>query len=171
MGLRYAFLCGVLISVFCLSLPVGAISKAQEAAIRDNCESIRDDLKNVQKSDARARVYLGGRFESILNEYVVPLNMRLVENNLSTTGLIESQNTIASGKLKFANEYVEYQQRLEELVAMDCKSNPGEFYDKLTSMRRKRKRVEQDVQELRTAIGEYAKRVTKLKGDLNVEAK
>ena len=164
-------ICFVGMLFFGLTLPVGAISKAQEAAIRDNCELIRDNLKNVQRSDARARVYLGGRFETILNKYVVPLNMRLVENNMSTTGLIESQNTIANGKLKFANEYVEYQQRLEELVAMDCKDNPVEFYDKLTSMRRRRKRVEQDVRDLRAAIDEYVKRVTKLEGDFNAETK
>ena len=33
----------------CLVLPVGAISDEQKAAIKNHCETIRDDLKKVQR--------------------------------------------------------------------------------------------------------------------------
>ena len=159
-----------LIVVGCLALPAGAISEEQKAGIVDHCETIRESLKIVQRSDARARVYLGGKYEMILNKYVTPLNVRLVENNLSTTSLIESQNTLASGKAKFANDYVEYQQKLEELVAMDCKNNPAEFYEKLEGVRQKRKKVEQDVQKMKSALTEYVDLVGKLKEKLNAKS-
>lgn len=147
-----------------------AFSKTQEAAIVDHCEAIKDDLRKVQKSDARARVYLGGKYETILNKFVMPLNVRLVENNLSKTGLIESQNTIANMKAKFSEDYVDYQQRLEELVMMDCKSEPEEFYNKLGRVRQKRKAVEQDMQKIASALEKYVALVKELKGSLKTNA-
>ena len=148
-----------------------AIGEAQEMAIRDHCTAIKDDLKKVQKSDARTRVYLGGKYETILNKYVVPLNLRMVENNLPTTGLIESQNKIASAKTKFTDDYVSYQQKLEELVSMDCKAEPKEFYEKLEKVRQKRKTVEQDVEKLNGMLAEYMNQVSELKERLSKNAK
>ena len=150
---------------------VSALSKTQEAGISDHCETIREDLKTVQKSDARARVYLGGRYETILNKYVTPLNVRLVENSMSTAKLIESQNTLTSSKSKFTNDYVEYQQKLEELVAVDCKKEPASFYEKLKVVREERKKVEKDVQKMRSALTEYTELVVKLKEGLNAKSK
>lgn len=170
-------LVGVVLPARALDLQEGeeaakvTLSKTQEAAIVDHCATIKESLKTVQKSDARARVYLGGRYETILNKYITPLNVRLVENSLSTTSLIESQNTLASSKAKFANDYVDYQQKLEELVAVDCKNNPTEFYEKLDGVRQKRKKVEQDVQKMRRVLAEYVDSVGKVKEKLNAKTK
>ena len=155
----------------CVAAPVFAVSKAQEAVIVDHCDTIKESLKTIQKSDARARVYLGGKYETILNKYVTPLNVSLVENSMSTPSFIESQNTLSDGKVKFSNDYVNYQQRLEELIAVDCKNNPGEFYDKLETTRQKRKKVEQDVQKIRESLVKYLELVKQLKDGLNVETK
>ena len=140
-----------------------AISEKQEAAIVDRCEEIREDLKTVQKDDARARVHLGGRYETILTKFIVPLNVRLVENSLSNAELVENQNQFAETKTIFANDYVGYQQDLEELVAMDCKKEPGAFYEKLVKVRQKRKTVEQDTLKLRSLISKQVKLVTSVR--------
>ncbi len=164
----------IILLVICLvgvALPVSGLSKTQEAAIVDHCVAIKENLRIVQRNDARARVYLGGKYETILNKYVTPLNVRLVENNLSAVNLIESQNGLASSKAKFADDYVEYQQRLEELVAMDCKDNPSEFYGKLESVRQKRKKVEQDVQKMRSGLNDYLNMVGKVKETINAKTK
>ena len=164
-------------TIFCCICLVGmapmvmGISKTQEAATADHCSTIRESLKTIQKNDARARVYLGGRFETIINKYVTPLNVKLVENSLSTASLIESQNTLSSNKVKFANDYVEYQQKLEELVAMDCKNNPVEFYSQLEVVRQERKKVKQDVDKMKAALVEYMDLVGKLKEKLNAKTK
>ena len=146
-------------------------SKAQETAISDHCVAIKESLRVVQRNDARARVYLGGKYETVLNKYVTPLNVRLVENNLSAVNLIESQNGLASNKSKFADDYVEYQQKLEELVAMDCKNSPSEFYKKLENVRQKRKKVEQDVQKIKNVLNDYLDMVEKMKETINAKAK
>ena len=162
--------CGMrfVIILFCIimslvTVPVGAISKEQEAAIVDHCTAIKDDLREVQRADARARVYIGGKYETILGKYVVPLNLYLVEKNLSRADLIESQNSISETRTAFSNDYVDYQQGLEQLVAMDCKTEPERFYDKLVRVRQKRKKVEQDMTKMGESLAKYKERVLKLK--------
>lgn len=149
-----------------ISVPVGAVTENQEDAIKNHCEAIREDLKKVQKADARTRVYLGALYETILTDFVVPLNVRLVENNLSGAEFIENQNNVADTKTLFANDFISYQQNLEELVLMDCKKEPEGFYNKLEMVRKKRKIVEQDVLKMRNLISEHVELATQLKGKL-----
>ena len=149
-----------------LVLPVGAISDEQKAAIKNHCETIRDDLKKVQRTDSRIRVYLGGYYEGIMTKFITPLNVKLVEANLSNANFVENQNRFANEKVSFANDFVEYQKGLEELIAVDCKAEPDRFYEKLTSVRKKRKAVEQEVAKLRELIGENVKLVNGLKEKL-----
>lgn len=146
------------------SLPCLAISEEQEAVIKDHCSEVKEQLKTVQKNDARARVNLGSRYETILSKFIVPLNVRLVENNLPSAELVENQNKFTDAKTLFNSDYISYQQSLEELVAMDCKSEPGNFYDKLVRVRQKRKAVRQDVLNLRSLISQHVKLVTELGG-------
>ena len=148
------------------SMPVLAVSEAQKNAIKDHCDSIRESLKDVQKADARARVYLGAFYEEILTDYITPLNVRLVENNLSTPDLVENQNKIADTRTLFINDYVSYQQELEELVTMDCWKAPESFYNELIKVRQKRKIVEQDTLQMRTLISDHVKLANQIKGKL-----
>lgn len=152
--------------LFCPVLPVSALAKNQEVYISDHCTEIKDDLKNVQKNDARIRVFLGGKYEAILTHFIVPLNMRLVENNLSNAGLVENQNSFAEAKALFSNDYISYQQDLENLVAMDCKKEPSSFYEQLVKVRKKRKIIEQDVLKIRNLLSTHMNLVTELMGKI-----
>ena len=155
--------CAMVMSL-CLVGAVGATTKKQDAAIVDHCDTIRESLKKVQKDDARIRVFLGGRYETILTKFIVPLNMRLVENSLSNADLVENQNEFAEAKTVFMNDYIGYQQELESLVGMDCKSEPGKFYEQLTKVRQKRKTIRQDTMRIRSLISTHIKLVSQLKG-------
>ncbi len=157
----------IILMLICQGVPaVGAVTEGQSAAIVDHCDIIREDLKKVQKEDARVRVYLGGYYEMILTKFITPLNVRLVENNLSSAELVENQNDFAAAKTLFANDFVAYQQSLEELVGMDCKKEPENFYDKLAVVRQKRKVMTQDVLKIRSLISGHIKLVEGLKGKL-----
>ena len=93
-------------------------------------------------------------------------NIRLVENNLSTASLIENQNNIAEAKSIFASDFVKYQQTLEELVAINCKTEPETFYEKLDMVRQKRKTMKQDVLKMRELISEHIRLVNGVMGKL-----
>lgn len=142
------------------------VTSEQSAAVVSHCDTIREDLKRIQKEDARVRVYMGGYYEAILTKFITPLNVRLVENNLSSAGLVENQNSFVDTRALFVSDFVSYQQGLEELVGMDCKEKPGEFYKELQIVRQKRKIVSQDVLKMRSLISEHIKLVNNLKGRL-----
>lgn len=149
-----------------VALPVGAISEGQESAIKNHCDTIRDSLRKVQRDDSRTRVYLGGYYENILTGYMMPLNVKLVENNMSSVSLVENQNNFATTKGDFVANFVNYQKGLEELIAMDCKNEPDKFYEKLTSVRKKRKVVEQNVKKMKELMTEQVKLVEELRKEV-----
>lgn len=150
----------------CLALPVLAITDEQKNSIVDNCVRISDNLKNIQKSDAKARIFLGSHYETVLSKYVMPLNIKMVEKNKSDTGLIGNQNEIAEARVSFSNHFVDYQKGLEELVAMNCKVEPEKYYEKLVSVRDKRKTVASDVQKIDKLMKKNLDLAKKLKESL-----
>ena len=167
--MRRMWLIGVAVLVLCGALVgsasrAGAITDGQKTAIVDNCEAIRDNLKTVQRNDARARVYLGGYYETILTKYIMTLNVRLVENNLSGAAWVENQNKFAEARGKFVEDFISYQKDLEELVGMDCKKEPVKFYDELEKVRRKRATVAADTERIEKLANEQVKLVEALRG-------
>lgn len=154
------------VAMNCLVLPASAITDEQKNSIVDNCVRISDNLKNIQKSDAKARIFLGSHYETVLSKYVMPLNIKMVEKNKSDTGLIGNQNEIAEARVSFSNHFVDYQKGLEELVAMNCKVEPEKYYEKLVSVRDKRKTVASDVQKIDKLMKKNLDLVKKLKENL-----
>lgn len=156
----------LILQVFGGFTSVMAISEAQKNAIFDHCEAISDNLKDVQRADSRTRVYLGRYYETILTKFIMPLNLRLVENNLPGTGLINNQNDFNKTRADFVSNYIEYQKSLEELVAFDCKADPEGFYEKLVEVRKKRAVVAGETTQLRKLAGEQINLVKALEAKL-----
>ena len=142
------------------------LSDEQEEAIVTHCDTIKENLKNLQHRDSRARVYLGRHYEIILNKFITPLNVRMVENNLIDDDLINSQTIFSKTRTNFIIDYIEYQKVLENLVSMDCKNEPAKFYGKLEEARLKRSVVSKDVVKLRTLAGEQIELVNALEETL-----
>lgn len=139
------------------------ITDEQRGIIIDHCDAMKDNLKALQKVDSRTRVYLGRYYETILTNFITPLNLRLVENNISAPKLLENQTNFASRRGKFVNDFIVYQQALEELVHVNCKSEPDKFYEKMLVARDKRKVVNKDVTKLKEMTDEQVKLVEELK--------
>lgn len=142
------------------------ITDEQRTIIVDHCDAIKDNLKLLQRTDSRTRVYLGRYYETILTNFITPLNLRLVENNISNAKLLDNQTNFATRRTSFVNDYIAYQQALEELVSVDCKSEPVKFYEKLIVVREKRSSVNKDVSKLRSLTDEQVKLVEELKNGL-----
>ena len=156
----------IILMLICPVVVVNAESKTGVAMAPSSCETIRSSLKMLQKTDARARVYLGSYYETILTKFITPLNVRLVENNLSNADFVENQNSFVETRRVFSNDFISYQKGLEELVGMNCKDEPDLFYNKLVVVRQKRKIMEQDVLKMREIIAQHVKLVNALKGKL-----
>ncbi len=151
---RMRFLMIVIVSFvwFGFARPVLAISESQKTAIVENCEVIRENLKTVQHQDSRTRVYLGRYYETILSKYITPLNVRLVENTMINSDLMDNQDSFSRTRNSFIIDFIEYQKGLEDLVATDCRVEPEIFYNKLVKVRERRKVVESDTVVLKELI-------------------
>ena len=139
-----------------------SISDEQKNTIKDHCDTIKETLKSVQRTDARARMYLGRYFETVLSNFMIPLNVRLIENSIANNKLTDNQTNFAARRDRFNNDFISYQQALEELVNIDCKAEPQRFYDKLVVARDKRKIVNRDVTKLKELTNEQVKQVEAL---------
>ncbi len=167
----FACICQVLMGVWTVNMAVaeevsGDVSEAKLVLIKERCDAIKEILKDVQKSDSRARVYLGAHYETILTKYMTALNVRLVENNISSVGLIENQQNYAKAKTAFNEDFIKYQKDLEELILADCKSEPKVFYEELVGVRKKREVMVKDVTKLADLLAEHRKLVKELEGKL-----
>jgi len=136
--------------IMAFPISVSAISESQERTIAERCDKIKENLRTVQHSDSRTRVYLGRYYETILSKFITPLNVRLVENNMVDNKLIDNQESFTKSRNSFIADFIEYQKGLEDLIATDCKTEPVKFYDKLTKVRSKRKIVADDTEKMKS---------------------
>lgn len=142
----------LLAMISCLALlPTfsSAIAVSQSDAISDNCDTLRETLKSIQHEDSRARVYLGGHFETIFGSFVKPFNHRLIENNLINSDFVSSQTDYAEAKATFSDDFIKYQKSLENLLLIDCKAHPDDFYNGLITVRANRATVKSDTDKLK----------------------
>ena len=129
-----------------ISATASALSEAQQGVISQNCATIKQSLEQLQRSDSRTRTYLGTTYETLANKFIVPLNLRLVKNNLPTFSDIQAEFT--SDQTRFKDAYTDYMKSLGELIATDCQNKPDEFYDKLGVTRKKREILQKTTKSL-----------------------
>ena len=138
------------------------LSEEKRGLISQNCGTIRQSLKNLQRSDSRARTYFGAIYETVSSEYLTPLNIRLVKDDMSSVSLINAQSKLADLRTKFSDNFINYSKSLEELIAHDCRLDPDGFYDKLVSTRKKREKVAEDMNSINELLISSYKSAEKL---------
>ena len=156
-------LMGCILGCGLVTANVREVERSDFSDVSKNCDSVKEILRNVQREDSRMRVYLGSYYEKVITKYVTRLNLRLVENNLSQSGLIESQSKMVEARANFIQDFINYQKELEELVAMDCKAEPEKFYKELLFVREQRAKVAADTAKLKKLITEHRDGVQKLR--------
>ena len=150
-----------------IAAPVRAIdielSDKQSANISNSCSTIHQNLKNLQRSDARARTYFGSIYETISSKYLKPLNLRIVNNDMSNATLLKLQLDFAEARIKFSEDYIKYSKALEELISINCRIEPKTFYQKLVDTRNRRAAVAKDIRSISGLLTSIVKNTEKLK--------
>ncbi len=159
---------GVFLSIF-LTHPVSALSENQSGAIVQNCASIKQSLRSLQRTDARSRSYLGTAYETILSDFIAPLNLILTSSNQPNINLTTIHSNIVDTRKSFISEYTAYSQALEGLISTDCFNHPEDFYNKLQDAKRKRANVSATTTTLRNLFSEYLTGVRKLKSSIGAK--
>ena len=142
------------------------ITKEQAGAISQSCDSIKQSLKTLQKTDSKTRAFLGSTYENLISNFISPLNLRLTKNNLPSATLSDLHSSIGEQRQQFVQDFTSYSRDLETLIAMDCKNNPEEFYTQLEKTRKSRAALEQTIDALRMLFTKHVNGVNSLKGNL-----
>ena len=124
--------------VFAEDLPLEDLSPEKTGLISTNCASIKFYLKELQKADSKARVTLGAKYESILNNFMTPFGVRLLKNNIDLGNLSSLQASFSTNKSELSEHFKDYSRSFEHLLTKDCTSDPSGFYDELQTVRSKR---------------------------------
>ena len=167
-GMRKSFLVLALLATSVASVsPVFAtsLSEEQRGAISQNCNSIKTSLSSLQKSDSKVRVLLGTSYQTILSNFLTPLNIRLVKNNATDATLSSIQTNLASERNTFQEQFIRYSKSLENLIAIDCKNNPDEFYKNLDETRTLRSALNKTAVRIHKLIDKHLSIVRELKGE------
>lgn len=143
------------------------LNDTERGNISMNCASIQTSLKNVQRNDSKTRVILGTNYQTLLSNYISPLNVRLIKNNLPDSTLISIQSETITSRNSFTNLFVTYSQRLESLISIDCKNQPDTFYSELENVRFLRSQLEESVNKVNTALSNHLKTVNQLREKLS----
>lgn len=144
--------------------PVAALSKEEANAITSNCSTIKQSLSQLQKADSKTRTYLGTTYETIAGKFITPLNLRLVRNNRPT--LSDIQSDFSKAQIEFRDSYTAYMREMENLIALNCQTEPEKFYKQLVTVRERRAKVRLAVEELKKLTAEQSQAVLELQKEL-----
>lgn len=147
-----------------IATPAEGISALQRRTISQDCGTIRQTLGQIQRADSRMRTYLGTTYETMANRFILPLNLRLVKNNLPTLSKI--QTDFIQAQANFRAAYTDYMRELEGLIASDCTNSPDEFYAQLEVVRGRRENLRSVTDYLAWLAGEQYNAVAELKKGL-----
>ncbi len=133
------FLAGIFALTASIS-PASALSALQQGAISQHCGTITQSLSTLRRADSQTRIYLGSYYESLLKKFIIPLNIRLTKTNPDTY-LMDLQNRFTDTRNNFSQQFIKYSQKLDELIAVDCRTNPASFYRSLGHVRAERQKL------------------------------
>lgn len=170
----------VSVALLCTLVPVLALSAGVRAEdntegevdsrvfdnISQNCSSIKQSLRDLQRADSRTRAYLGSAYETVSRDFITPLNLRLVRNNRVATKLFEIQGDFSSKQGDFRTKYTAYMRELESLIASDCQGHPKDFYRQLQKTREHRTKLHNLAEDLNKLVSEQYQGVKKLREEI-----
>ena len=124
------------------------------AAIREGCSNALRGILQVQKSEAVTRVNRGREYESTLR-LMVALNTRIVANKLDVPALTSASSRLQAKFSDFQRHYLDYADKMDATLAVNCKEAQVTFYDNLNAAREARAVVANDVSQMATIMDEY----------------
>ncbi len=164
------FLCGIvgLLLAFSLMFPfsASAISESQKNVISQYCSSMIQNFKTLQHVDVDTRVKLGSRYETAISKFMIPLNLRIIKNNLSVPELAELQKSFADHRANFNSNFTKYSKHLDELISINCQNHQEDFYNKLLETREAREDVRKEALQLNSILHKYKEIVEKVRKEL-----
>lgn len=156
----------VMTLVSILPLPAGAIdpenlTPEEYTMLQNNCKAAQRTMQRIQYVDPVARVNRGIAYNNI-SKLMTALTARAAFNAYSVPQLSVETAAIQEQRTQFAQDYTDYEISLRELINLNCKAKPEEFYKRLVEVRSKRAIVTLRVREMDRRLDAFAGSVTQL---------
>lgn len=135
------------------------------ASIKSGCSDALRGILQVQKTEAATRVNRGREYESLLR-LVAAFNSRVVLNKLDAPVLTSATSRLQTQFTSFQEDYLDYADKIDATLEINCKQAPVTFYDSLTSAREARQKVAADIVEMEKLLDEYQQGLDVLKTQL-----
>lgn len=135
------------------------------ASIRSGCSNALRGILQVQKSEAATRVNRGREYETILR-LTAAFNSRIVFNKLDAPALTSASARMQTKFSDFQQHYLDYADRVDATLDINCKEAPVTFYDSLTRAREARAVIATDVKDIENLLDEYQRGLDSLKVEL-----
>lgn len=142
-------------SAFPVSAQEAVMTEEHITRIKDNCQQSRAILSQVRTNDALTFINRNQAYFSIGDKLMARLNSRLALGRHDVTQLVKTTSDYTSALTKFRDTYKVYADQMSELVKMDCRKQPVEFYDRVADAREQRQKVHDAVNQLKRLIIEY----------------
>lgn len=130
------------------------------ASIKANCQQARASLAQLHANDALAYINRNQTYFSISDKMMARLNSRLALNRYDATQLVRTASDYNTALTRFRSTYKLYDDMVSDLLKMDCRKQPVEFYDRVSDARDQREKVHGAVLQLKMLIGQYGDAVT-----------
>jgi hypothetical protein len=171
---KYSFvLIGSILLTTIISIGVNAeennISEEKRQVISTNCQTAQVTLQQIEYNDAAARVNRGQGYETILNKYMTPLNVRVTgsQNHASTAATLTDITARYQQALKtFKKNYDNYDDSITKTTHFNCSKKPENFYNLLDITRQEREKLNENITALDQLAAEYIEAVSKFKDSL-----
>ena len=155
--MKRTFLAVVMIATAALGSPAYAepaapLSNDQLTQIKQNCVRVKSTLRRIHANDGLVRVNQGQQYEVIATRLMAPLNSRIALNRLDGVELAKTTVEYNTQLTAFRSEYEE---KLSELLRIDCTDQPVEFYYRIKPVREHRKRVADVALRLNQLLSQY----------------
>lgn len=131
------------------------ITDAQIERIRNTCIENQATLNRLHQTDAFLRNDRGNLYRTISDKLMVPFNRRLASNRLDGSQFLSITADYNKEYIKFYDAYIEYDNAMVKLLAVDCMKQPVSFYNALLEARAKRAMLSSVNQTITGLIKEY----------------
>ena len=141
------------------------LTDEQITAIKVGCNDGLRGISQIQKSEAGTRVNRGREYETLLR-LVAALNSRIVLNKLDAPALTSTAARLQMTFTQFQSHYIDYADKMDATLAINCNDTPVTFYDSLNNARVARNLVASDVKQMDILLDEYQKGLDSLKATI-----
>lgn len=119
------------------------------------CTEARGHLERLHYSDALLRVNLGQRYENISKRLMAPMNSRIALAGEDGVAMSETTVDFNEELAEFRSNYQSYDTDVDDVMGINCREQPVQFYQEIQVARQKREQVNNNVQELSKLIKQY----------------